>query len=107
MSSHKYFNGFRPSAPRPFGGYPARNGKAPLLSHRVLIVDDNPALRSGMARLVGIQGDETLTAATVAQALSMLDGADGAAAAATHLLLDLNLPDGDGTAVLREVRTRN
>jgi DNA-binding response OmpR family regulator len=68
----------------------------------VLIVDDDPALRNGMAALLGYERHATLTAATVVEANGLLD-----AQTPTHALLDLNLPDGLGTAVLRRIRDEN
>jgi DNA-binding NarL/FixJ family response regulator len=47
-----------------------------------------------------MQGDEPITAATVKQTLELLD-----AASPSHMILDMNLPDGLGTRVLRHVRT--
>ena len=64
----------------------------------VLIVDDDRSIRSGLALLVEAHGHVPTTAATVQEGLEKL-GANP-----THLLLDLNLPDGTGTAVLRHVR---
>lgn len=69
------------------------------MSHLVLVVEDDAQLRNGLVALLAIGGHRTLAAATVAEAASHLD-----AAAPTHLLLDLNLPDGPGTHVLRRIR---
>ena len=69
------------------------------LKRRILIVDDDPSLRNGMARLVSMQGHEPITAATVKESLALLESGP------THILLDMNLPDGVGTTVLRHVRT--
>jgi CheY-like chemotaxis protein len=48
-----------------------------------------------------MQGHDPITAATVNEALASLEGAG----APSHLLLDMNLPDGFGTTVLRRIRT--
>ena len=64
----------------------------------VLIVEDDPMLRRGMSILVESYGHRVLPAATVAKALERL------AERPTHALLDMNLPDGHGTAILRHVR---
>lgn len=69
------------------------------MKHLVLIVDDDPALRTGMARLVEAYGHEATTAATVREGIERLGSGP------THVLLDMNLPDGHGTAILRHVRT--
>ena len=68
------------------------------MRRRVLIVDDNPPFRAGLAELVGTAGHDVVSAATVMEAIRTLESGP------THLLLDLNLPDGHGTAVLRHVR---
>ena len=64
----------------------------------VHIVDDDRSIRSGLAFQVKAHGHVPATAATVREGLEKL------AANPTHLLLDLNLPDGTGTAVLRHIR---
>ena len=64
----------------------------------VLVVEDDANLRSGMAALIGGYGHEVITAATVAEGLRQLG------AGPSHLMLDLNLPDGVGTTILRHVR---
>jgi len=51
-----------------------------------------------LARLLRSRGYQTCTAATVADGLSLLDGQHCA-------VLDLNLPDGRGTAIIQRVRS--
>ena len=68
------------------------------MKRRVLVIDDDPGLRNGMAVLIKASGAEVLLAETVAEALERL------ASQPTHIVLDLNLPDGHGTAALRRVR---
>ena len=68
------------------------------MNRLVLIVEDDPSFRAGLAALVGMHGHATATAGTIAEALDRL------ASNPTHLLLDMNLPDGVGTTVLRRVR---
>jgi DNA-binding response OmpR family regulator len=67
----------------------------------VLVVEDDDVVRGGLIALLGMNGHYATPAASVAEAESSLD-----AATPTHVLLDLNLPDGLGTAVLRRVRAR-
>src|SRR5688500_13240541 len=67
--------------------------------HTVLVVEDDDAIRHGMMLLLRMQGHSAVAAANVAEAAAQLD-----AATPSHLLLDLNLPDGSGTAVLRRIR---
>ena len=64
----------------------------------VLIIDDDRSIRTGLAFLAEAHGHAPATAATVEE------GMDKLAARPTHLLLDLNLPDGPGTDILRHVR---
>ena len=71
------------------------------MSHLVLVVEDDAQLRNGLVALLAIGGHRAIAAATVAEAASHLD-----AATPTHLLLDLNLPDGPGTHVLRRIRAQ-
>ena len=58
-------------------------------------------IRNGLLALLRNNGHRVTAAATVAEALLALDGATP-----THVLLDLNLPDGLGTDVLRHIRQR-
>jgi DNA-binding NarL/FixJ family response regulator len=69
-----------------------------MLTHRVLVIEDDPILRRGMKVLIGASGAEVLQAETVAGAIECLE------AAPSHILLDLNLPDGCGIDVLRHIR---
>src|SRR4051812_21953207 len=68
------------------------------LKRRVLIVDDDRPLLRSVVRLLVSVGHEAVAAETVKAAMDALDSAP------SHLILDLNLPDGHGTAVLRHVR---
>ena len=69
----------------------------------VLIADDHPVVRQGLAVLLEVQDDITL----IGQAA---DGAEAVRLAVTHnpdvLLLDLKLPVLDGLGVLAELRAR-
>ena len=66
---------------------------------RLLVVEDNPSLS---ALLVDLLSDH----AYAVDAVATVDDARAALAAATYdlIVLDLELPDGDGGALLREVR---
>jgi DNA-binding response OmpR family regulator len=72
------------------------------MTHSVLVVEDDAQIRKGLMALLRMRGHAAVAAATVAEAESRLD-----AATPTHLLLDLNLPDGPGTGVLRRIRARS
>ena len=66
---------------------------------RILIVEDEAALRRFLVPMLTTQGYQVLTAATGAEALAL---------ARSHnpdlLLLDLGLPDMDGMVILKEFR---
>ena len=69
------------------------------MDRSILVVDDNAALRKGVMTLLRMHRHGVRAAETVAEARSQLD-----AAKPSHLLLDLNLPDGVGTDLLRRIR---
>jgi len=65
---------------------------------RMLLVEDHEATRTLLRRLLVLCGWEVSEAGTVAEGLAQLDPPpDG-------LVLDLELPDGDGETILRAVR---
>lgn len=69
----------------------------------VLIVDDDAALRDGLAETLADLGHRTIEAASGPEALARLDGPEPIAA----VLLDLRMPGGmDGLEVLRRIRAR-
>jgi len=71
------------------------------VSH-VLIVDDEAAIRDGLARAVASKGHTPILAGTVAEARAKLAARD-----VDCVLLDVRLPDGDGIELLREIRARD
>lgn len=71
------------------------------VGRRTLIVDDERAIREGMARLIGMHDFEPITAATIAEGLEKLS------LQPSILILDMNLPDGHGTVLLRHIRDQN
>ena len=66
---------------------------------RVLIVEDDPAFRAALARLLVRMGHEVRAVATAAEALVTTSEWSP-----HHLLLDVVLPDESGLSVLRAVR---
>jgi two-component system, OmpR family, response regulator MprA len=69
--------------------------------HRLLVVDDDPALARTLRRALGIEGYDVDTAGDGAEALQRL--------AATHydaVVLDVSMPRVDGLAVCRSMRSR-
>ena len=70
-----------------------------LSGPRILVVEDERAISEPLAKLLAREGFEATVAGTVADAL-----AEFAAHPPELILLDLNLPDGDGRDVAREIR---
>ncbi len=69
------------------------------MSLRVLLVEDDAHVRQFICEALAVEGFEVLTAASLSEARALLrHGGAGL------VLLDLGLPDGDGEALLREVR---
>ena len=71
----------------------------------VLIVDDEPAIRRLLRTSLATQGYKTQEVGTAAEALALLLPVSGDGPEALDVvLLDLGLPDLDGTEVIRRVR---
>lgn len=69
------------------------------MSLRVLLVEDDAAVRQFIQEALAVEGFEVVTAASLSEAQAVLRHS------AIHLvLLDLGLPDGDGEAVLHDIR---
>ncbi len=69
--------------------------------HHALIVEDDGYARQALSRLLRYSGYESTYAATVAEAETKLKDLP------RWLILDLQLPDGRGTALLERVRAEN
>jgi two-component system, OmpR family, KDP operon response regulator KdpE len=67
--------------------------------HRVLVVDDEPAILRFLKPALEANGYDLVTVGTVADAIKSV-----AASAPDIVLLDLGLPDGDGKEVIRRAR---
>ena len=67
--------------------------------HRAFIVEDDPASREALRRLLHALGYEAEAVGTLAEAGRYLDSAG-------YLFLDLHLPDGNGNQLLRQIRER-
>jgi len=65
---------------------------------RVLVVEDHPASRTALVRLLQYMGFEASSCASVAEALQLLHELP------RIVILDLMLPDGNGTDILRRIR---
>jgi two-component system response regulator AtoC len=64
--------------------------------NRILVVDDEPAMRAGMARVLQAEGYQVLTAATGDEALSMM-----ASRPVNLAILDMKMPGMDGVELLQ------
>jgi DNA-binding response OmpR family regulator len=65
---------------------------------RVLIVEDHEPNRVALSRIFARNGWEAVSVGTTAEGLAALDQQ------LDCVILDLNLPDGEGEAILRKVR---
>src|SRR5436190_21425148 len=72
------------------------------LRAKVLVVDDDPIIRSSLSEALRDWGYRTSEAATVAEALKVFDMERPAA-----ILLDLRLPDGSGISVLNQIKSNS
>jgi signal transduction histidine kinase/CheY-like chemotaxis protein len=80
-------------------GFAGRDGSLPLAGLRILMIEDHRATRTTAARLLAAEGASVVQAESARAGMRML----------THerphvLLLDLMLPDLDGTEVLRQLQ---
>lgn len=69
------------------------------MSLRVLVVEDDPKIRALIQSSLSVEGFDVQTAVSVSEATALLRHA-----LPDILLLDLGLPDGDGAALVQEVR---
>ncbi|MBL0312870.1 MAG: response regulator transcription factor [Holophagaceae bacterium] len=70
-----------------------------MQKQRILVIEDDPAIRRGVLSSLRFNGYETLEAADEIAGLELARGENF-----DLLLLDLNLPGGDGLEILRAVR---
>ena len=71
---------------------------------RVLIVDDEESMRLLVARAIAMDGHEITTASDGAEALEILDGADGRF---DLMLTDIVMPGMDGIELAKRAAERN
>lgn len=85
-----------------------RAGKNSETKHRILIVEDDTALAGGLCRALQNEAVETVSCHTLREASALLgETADAARDAQTSfslVLLDINLPDGNGFDFLQEIK---
>jgi len=67
---------------------------------RVLVVEDDPESYNALSKILKHVGYDTLGAATLAEAVSLLDQTP------RFVVLDLLLPDGNGKDLLKQIRDR-
>jgi len=70
-------------------------------SLKILVVEDEPATRRLMARLLRVLGHEVTAASTIAEAVRAVDAAG--AEAFNLIVSDIGLPDGSGLDLIRRV----
>src|SRR5437764_15044336 len=70
-----------------------------MKSGKILVVDDEPAEREGLARRVGQWGYEVETASSGEEALNLIETQHPAV-----VLTDLGLPETDGLTLLQKLR---
>jgi two-component system KDP operon response regulator KdpE len=72
------------------------------MSLRVLVVEDDREIRSLLQSSLGVEGFEVQTAVSISEAAALLHHA-----LPDLVLLDLGLPDGDGTDLVLQIRRRH
>lgn len=74
------------------------------MSLRVLLVEDERELRATLREALAVEGYEVLAAASLADAHALTLQADRTGSPVDLVLLDLGLPDGDGSTFLQSLR---
>jgi two-component system KDP operon response regulator KdpE len=72
------------------------------MSLRVLVIEDDREIRSLLQSSLGVEGFTVQTAVSLSEAAAMLRNS-----LPDLVLLDLGLPDGDGTDLVREIRRKS
>ena len=76
------------------------------MSLKVLLVEDDRELRQTLNEALKLEGYAVITSASAADASAVIRHAMGSHHPLDLLILDLGLPDGDGSDLLRSVRTQ-
>lgn len=69
---------------------------------RILIIEDDKEIRALMRSSLGVEGFDTITATSISEARAILKQQ-----MPDLMILDLGLPDGDGTDLVKELRQHN
>lgn len=90
----------------------ATNRRDLCMSFRVLLVEDDRELRAVLREALTVEGYQVFTAASLSEALTMLAQTQSESGLAKMpvfdlILLDLNLPDGDGETLLAQLRRKH
>jgi CheY-like chemotaxis protein len=78
-------------------------GSAAPVGQRVLVVDDDAEIRVAYDQILRSRGYDVVTAGSRRDALAQIDRVDGVI---DLLIMDITLPDGDGTELAREITDR-
>ncbi len=74
------------------------------MSLRVLLIEDERELRATLREALAVEGYEVLAAASLADAHALMTQAERSGSTVDLILLDLGLPDGDGSTFLGALR---
>lgn len=74
--------------------------------HHILIVEDDVTLAGGLCRALQSEGTETLYCATLREARELLEKQQTAEEQFSLVILDVNLPDGNGFDFLQELKKK-
>ena len=76
------------------------------MKHHVLIIEDDVTLAGGLCRALQNEGTETLYCATLREAGELLEKQQAAEEQYSLVILDVNLPDGNGFDFLQEIKRK-
>lgn len=74
--------------------------------HQILIIEDDITLAGGLCRALQNEGTETLYCATLREARGLLEKKQAAEEQYSLVILDVNLPDGNGFDFLQEIKKK-
>ncbi len=74
--------------------------------HHILIIEDDVTLAGGLCRALQNEGTEALYCTTLCEARKLLEKQQTAEEQYSLVLLDVNLPDGNGFDFLQEIKTK-